>query len=259
MKSGIVLHESLEQQELTRKRREMTDLQEKLIDRTLFLEDLRARLCALESRYLRKVGILYAELDDWSAKIAELAAEIAGTEQTMSAAAEARRQAEESYAAAHGEAANTPAAAPPSPELERLFREVARQIHPDCTIDEADRVLRNRLMAEANLARERGDAEMLRQILEEYKRSPESVKGQGFLADLERIQRQIDQIIRKLSRIESEIAELLSSELALLMAKVESAAAEGRDLLAEMAKDVSNRIRLARAEFEAQSSRIAPR
>ena len=49
------------------------------------------------------------------------------------------------------------------------------------------------LMTEANAAYERGDAETLRRILEEYESSPESVKGVGVAADLVRVIRQIKQ------------------------------------------------------------------
>jgi hypothetical protein len=82
-----------------------------------------------EGRYLREVGVLYAELDKWKAKLAEFAAGVAGTDDTHAAAAQAKARADESYAAAHGEAASA-ADFSCSPELDKLFREVARQIHP---------------------------------------------------------------------------------------------------------------------------------
>ena len=258
MNSEIVRHLSPEEQELARKRQELTILQAELTDRELFLTNLRAELAAFEGHYLREVGVLYAELDDWNAKIAELTAEADGSDEAKSAAAEARGQAEESYAASHGEAAKA-ADFSPSPELKKLFREVVRQIHPDNATDDADRAVRNRLMAEANLAYRRGDVDALRVILEEYKRSPESVKGEGVGADLVRVLRQIDQIVKRLSQIEAEAAELASSEIALLMAKVESAAAKGRNLLAEMAKDVRQRIQLARNEYEDRRLKMRPR
>jgi hypothetical protein len=253
--SRLVLSHSVEEQELAQKREELNRFQAELIERELYLEELQDRLRAFESRYLKRVGVLYAELDDWTAKLADLNAKIAGTAEATAAAAEARKQAEESYAAAHREAATAPAS-PPSLELTRLYRQIMKQIHPDLAADEADRAQRTRLSAEANAAFRRGDGEALLRILEEYKRSPESVKGQGRPADLQRIYRQIDQIIRRLAQIESEIAELISSDLALLMAKVENAAAVGRDLLAEMANDVANSIRLAQTEFETQSSKL---
>jgi hypothetical protein len=249
---------SQEEEELAARRRELAFLLSELADRELFLANLRTELVAFEGRYLREVGVLYAELDDWNAKIAELIAEADGSEEAKSAAAEARGQAEESYAATHGEAAKAPVFSASS-ELRKLFREVVRQIHPDNASDDRDRAVRNRLMAEANLAYRRGDADALRKILQEYKSSPESVKGEGVAADLERVLRQIDRIVKRLAQMEAEAAELASSEIALLMAKVETATAKGRNLLAEMKQDVQHRIDLTRKEYEDQFSKMRPR
>jgi hypothetical protein len=66
------------------------------------------------------------------------------------------------------EAANSP----PWPGLRELYLEVVNQIHPDRASNEPDLALRERLMKEANAAFERGDAETLQRVLEEY-RSPE--------------------------------------------------------------------------------------
>jgi hypothetical protein len=84
MPTEIVHHLSPEEQELARKRQELAILQAELTDRELSLANLRAELAAFEGRYLREVGVLYAELDDWNAKIAEFAAEADGTEQGQS-------------------------------------------------------------------------------------------------------------------------------------------------------------------------------
>ena len=163
MDSEITPQQLAEEQELARMSRELAVLETQLADRELFLAVLRTDLAVFEGRYLREVGVLYAELDDWKAKIAEFVAKATGKEDARAAAAEARTRAEESYAAAHGEAARAPDFSS-SPEVDKLFREVARQIHPDLTDDETDRAIRTRLMTEANLARERGDAEALRKI-----------------------------------------------------------------------------------------------
>jgi peptidoglycan hydrolase CwlO-like protein len=258
MPSKIVQHVPAEAQELARKRQELAILQGELTDRELFLANLRAELAAFEGRYLREVGVLYAELDEWNARIAELAAKAEGTEEARAAASEARAQAEESYAAAQGEAAKTEDFSP-SPELRKLFRDVVNQIHPDRAADDADRALRNRLMAEANAAYKRQDADALKRILEEYKSSPESVKGEGATADLQRVLRQIERISRRLAEIEAEVARLNSSEIAMLMAKVETAKSKGRDLLAEMRRDIQHKINLARSEFETQCREVSGR
>jgi hypothetical protein len=251
MSSQIARRLSPEEQELAMKRRELAILQSELTDRELLLANLRAELAAFEGRYVREVGVLYAELDDWKAKIAEYAAKTEDTVEARAAASEARAQAEESYAAAHGEAAKSEDFSP-SPELRKLFRDVVNQIHPDRATDDADRVLRNRLMAEANAAYKRQDADVLKRILEEYKSSPESVNGEGAAADLQRVLRQIERISRRLAEIESEVAKLNSSEIAMLMANVQTAKFNGRDLLAEMRRDIQHKIDLARSEFEIQ-------
>ncbi len=128
-----------------------------------------------------------------------LAAEIDDSEEARSVAAEARAEAEGSYAAAHGEAAEA-AAFSPSPELKKLYKDVVNQIHPDRAGDDADRSLRTCLMAEANAAYKRQDMDALRKILEEYMWGPEYVRGGGVAADLERVLREIEQIIRRLRR-----------------------------------------------------------
>lgn len=182
-----------------------------------------------------------------------MVAEGESTEQTRSAATQARAHAEESYSAAHGEAARA-AAITPSPELKRLYREVAKQIHPDLATDEADRANRERLMAEANQAYQDGDADALSRILEEYDSSPESVTGIGVAADLVRVIRQLKQLRSRLTQIDLEIANLNASDIAKLKVKAEEASQMGRDLLAEMAHDVKTRIDVSRRRFEARSA-----
>lgn len=258
MRSELVHYLSPEEQDLAKRRAELAILQAELTDRELSLAGLRAELAAFEGRYLRDIGVLYAELDNWNAKIAELTAEAAGTEQAQTAASEARARAAESHAAAHGDASKVEDVTP-SPELRKLYREVVNQIHPDRASSDSDRALRERLMKAANAAFRRGDAEVLRKVLEEYRHSPESVEGDGATADLERVVRQILRISKRLAEIEAEVVELTGSEIALLMAKVQTAAAKGRDLLAEIARDVQCRIDLACTEYETQSLRAKSR
>jgi hypothetical protein len=250
MSTEIAHRLSPEEEELAKKREDLALLQAELAERELFLTNLRAELAAFEGQYLRQVGTLYAELDEWNAKTAEVLAEQEGTQEAQSAAAQARTQAEESNSAVHGEAAAAQEFTP-SAELKALYREVAKRVHPDLATDEADRHNREHLMAEANAAYQRGDTEALRRILAEYESSPESVKGVGVAADLVRVIRQIKQVRSRLAQIELVIATLIDSDIAKLRAKVEAARAEGRELLTEMAEDVRKRIDLARRRFEA--------
>jgi hypothetical protein len=176
MKNEIARRASPEEEELAQKLKELELLQAELAERELFLMNLRAELFAFEGQYLRQVGTLYAELDEWNAKIAEQLAEEEDTEESRSAATQARMHAEESDSAVHGEAAKVRTFTP-SAELRALYREVERRVHPDLATDEADRQRREHLMAQVNAAYQRGDAEALRRILEDYEGSPESVRG----------------------------------------------------------------------------------
>lgn len=97
-------------------------------------------------------------------------------------------------------------------------------------------------MAEANRAYEEGDEERLEAILREWESSPESVKGEGVGIDLVRIIRKISQVEERFHTIEIEIAQLKESDLYKLKLKVEEDEKQGRDLLAEMAKQLDKQI-----------------
>jgi hypothetical protein len=254
MNAEIVRRLSPEEEELAKKRNELALLQTELAERELHLANLRADLLAFEGRYLREVGVLYAELDDWNARIAKLVAEEEGTIEARVAATKARVQAEESYSAAHGEAARATEFTP-SPELKKLYRDVAKRVHPDLATDDADRAQRERLMAEANRAYQQGDVDALRRILDEYESIPESVQGTGVAADLVRVIRQIKQLQKRLAQIELEITSLGATDIAKLKMKAEEVSNQGRNLLAEMAKDVKKRIDGERHRFEQLSAK----
>jgi hypothetical protein len=92
----IARRSSPEEEELDAKRDECSKLQAELAERELDLVNLRASLAAFEDKYLRQVGTLYAELDDWNAKIAAQLADEEGTENACAAASAAAAQAAES-------------------------------------------------------------------------------------------------------------------------------------------------------------------
>ena len=241
MSREIVKKLTPEEEELLRKREELAGVRGALAERELELADLRTQLKSFEGRYLRQVGVLYAELDDWEAKIAEIEASLRPSPTASQQAQETRKRAEETHEATHGEASKA-RDFQPSADLRSLFRETAKRLHPDFAKDEADRLLRTRLMAQANAAYSQGDAEALQRILDEFGNSPESVRGEGVGAELVRIIRQIHQARKNIAAIENELSSLRASEIAQLKQDVEKAEKEGRDLLAELEASVQVRI-----------------
>jgi hypothetical protein len=238
-----------EEEELRLKKQELQELEGKLIDLELQLINLKGELTAFERVYLTQVGILYAELDEIEAQIAELLAQRdPGNDNAQVAAKDARARAQESRSGI-GELAAAMKFAPP-PSLKGLYREVARRIHPDLAVNEVDRAQRQRLMAQANQAYEHGDEARLRAILEEYEASPESVFGEGTGVDLVRVIRKIAQVKKRLADIETEIQQIKGSEIFEMKKRVDEAAIQKRDVLNEMATAVQAQIALRQVELK---------
>ena len=120
-----------------------------------------------------------------------------------------------------------------SEQLKALYREIAKRVHPDLSLDQRSRNRRTQLMAEANLAYAEGNEILLRALLAEWLSSPESVDGEGVGADLVRTIRQIHLVKQRLPRIEAEILEIQASDMHILRSETAIAWGHGRDLLAE--------------------------
>jgi hypothetical protein len=236
-----------EEEEILRKREELAAIRAALAERELRLVDFRRQLAAFEGHYLRQVGTLYAELDEWKARISELRARLNPSAPANAQAEEAREQARQTHEDAHG-AASRSNDFTPSPELRRRFRDVAKRIHPDFSKDSDDLDRRTRLMADANRAYEAGDAEALQRILDEYQDGADAIEGEGIAAELIRVIRQISLARERVTAIDQELAALRQSEIALLQKQAEESEREGRDLLAELAAAVRKQIEIAQEE-----------
>jgi predicted nucleic acid-binding Zn-ribbon protein len=237
----IVRNITPEEEELLRKREELASVRAALAERELELADFRAQLKSFEGRYLRQVGVLYAELDDWEAKIAEIEASLKPSATASQRAQETRKRAEETHEATHGEASKA-RDFQPSADLKSLFREAAKRIHPDFAKDKADQDRRTRLMAQVNEAYCQGNADALQRILDDFGNSPDSVQGEGVGAELVRIIRQIHQAKKNIAAIDQKLESLRASDIAQLRQDVEKTEKEGRDLLAELAASVQTQI-----------------
>lgn len=244
-----------EEQELAFKREEHAAIEGELAERELRAANLRAELSAFERQFLHHVGLLYAELDEWKARMAESAAQAQPhSEKAQKSAQEARARANETKASAGEASAEEPKAFSASPEMKKLYREVARRVHPDLTSDRTDRAKRQILMAEANAAYELGDESKLKKILQEYECSPESVTGEGAGAELVRVIRRISQAKSRLAEIEAELQELLRSDLYQLKQRVDEAGQHGRDVLKELKRKVEEQIAQAKERIESLSA-----
>ncbi|HNP95873.1 MAG TPA: hypothetical protein PKJ63_09590 [Cyclobacteriaceae bacterium] len=245
MTADIARRKAPEERELSQKREELLSLQSLLAQRELDLATLQAELNAFERRYLRIVGIRYAELDEIEAQIAEaLSRASLKNPQAQECAYQTRARANESAHASKivQEQSIHADRFKPSDALKKLHREIAKCIHPDLATDENDRMGRQRFMAEANQAYEAGDEIHLREILHKWESSPEAIKGDGVGAELIRVIRKISQVEERMLTLDTTIAQLQLSDLFRLKKEVEEAEVDGRDLLAEMASRLNEQI-----------------
>ena len=169
----------------------MAELEAVLGERAAGMTRAKADLAAFRNRYRQDVGLLHEELDELERAIAE--AELGrDLEAGRRAAPTARRRRRR---------ARDPTISPrfTSDAVRRLFREVAKTIHPDLGRDDLTRDQRHALMVEANRAYALGDEERLRSILESWEQSPEAVQGTDPEATRLRLVRRIAQIEEQLA------------------------------------------------------------
>ena len=241
-----------EERELDKKVAELGALESELVQRELDLATLHRSVRTVEARYVRLVATRYAELDELEAQIAEVRARRnAADEKLHKQAAEARMKATESACATGLVQSRTyDRDVQPGERLKKLYREIARRVHPDLTTDPNERARRNRAMADANRAYEADDEAALLKILDEWQSSPELVEGEGTAAELVRTIRKLHQVERRLSEIAVQVADLTQSELFQLKERVAAAQAKGQDLLTEMADEMKRQIDRAKRRLD---------
>jgi hypothetical protein len=251
---SLELRPGPEAAELDRKRAELAVVQGQLAESELALAASKAELDAFETQYRRALGPRYARLDKLTERLESngnrrngqgVAAGTGPQPEELQGADDPShggqnwdwvREDDDPQAVPNGRRATVPEAA------KRLFRLIARRIHPDLASDPEERERRTNLMVQANHAYELGDVQTLRRLLETWERSPDSVVGHGTKAELERVIRRIAQASERLAEIERELAALEDSAMGWLRRRVRKAASEGWDLLSHMARELDRQI-----------------
>lgn len=223
--------------------RRARELDAQLRARITEVEDARTSLEAFRLRYKQSVGRLHEELDRLELAIAE--AELGELAKKLEEAGDGPS------VPASDEAQEARPARFTSDAVRKLFRDVAKIIHPDLAQDPQARDRRTALMAQANRAYARGDEAQLRWILDIWARSPEAVHGSDPDAERERLERRVAQLAEQLERLDLELADLKTTPLWELKAMVDREAIRGRDLVADMVRRLQRDIMVAGNRLEA--------
>lgn len=222
-----------------------TQLAERLSAISAFEFQVRARLESLN----RRLDALQAEIDDLRRELRRYQEDLFDFgEPSAARPRETWRFDRESGAAASGEyryrarveTPRTPLVGEQLAALKQLYRQLARRFHPDLALEGADRAYRTGLMMAINAAYAAGDLDALRRLAAEPDSAPRAPRTDQELA--EALAREVEHCRRRLAEIAGELLTLERHDSARLMKRAERAAAEGRDLLAELAADLRRRI-----------------
>lgn len=227
MSNQLVLQLSPEDEELQRKSTELANLETDLVQGELDLATLHGELQNFEREYQQIIGTRYTELDRIEEQIAEYIAYIESSKDFT-----------------------------PSEYLKKIYREVAKRIHPDLTTNPVEKARRQELMVEANQAYEAGDIEGLKAILYRWESNPASVKGEGVAADLIRVIRKIAQCRDRLRAIKQEMEAVKETELYNIKYQADLAKEDGQDLLADMAQELDEHIKKAQIKLQEIKSQL---
>lgn len=234
-----------EEIELNKKRKVLDRLKDRLATSEEEMAELRAELEQFEAQYSMEVGRLYADLDEIDAQIAEEEAKLHPEDAEIKARAEeARKRAEESAEADDEE--NWQYCSfkwQPTSEAKKAYHKLARIIHPDLALDAEEKAKRHDLMTRLNDAYSAGDQNLLNKLVEEYRDSPDLVKGDSIGDELIRTIRQISQVKNRLKELCEEKLKIELSELYILKEKVCREMLEGRNLLKQMAERTKTHIK----------------
>jgi len=221
-------------------REELKELEREFADKLRDVESYQLELQRLQAQYLGQLGQYYAELASLQQAIED--AEIdRGIRPAIDPAADA--------SPADSEAAGCSNRSVPSADLKKMFRDIAKAIHPDKAHNSSARDRRHSLMAEANRAFADRDEDRLRLILRVWERSPDAVPGDDPEAAKLRLERRVAELREQIGELELEMADLGRSAIARLKQRSDEAAAQGWDLFSEMRRQVKREIITAKARL----------
>jgi hypothetical protein len=227
-------------------RARVAELDATLAGRVAEIDRIESELAAFKIRYRQDVGLLHEELDELEhaideAERGELAKQVAsGAREAGTSPGRSRSEPQPRYT---------------SDGVRKLFRDVAKAIHPDLARDEHAWQRRHSLMIEANRAYALGDEERLRSILHAWESSPDAVHGTDEAATRLRLARCIAQVDEQLVAYAGALGELKDSPLWKLKTMVDDAAGRGKDLVGDMVRRLKRDIAIARNRLDAIHSR----
>ena len=224
-------------------------------------------LQALQSRYLDEIGALYGRLYEIESAIAdaEIAMGLRPPPSSPDDADETETTGGGTDPDSLGVGAGCRQRSAPSADLKRIFRQLAKSIHPDLARDGAAKYRRHSLMAEANRAYFERDEDRLRLILSRWElgeihdgHDAGPLPGDDPDTARRRVARRIAALEERRLILDAEMADLRTSAIWRLNMKLEEAKTQGWDLFAEMIREVQRETERATRRLASLRNRASP-
>jgi uncharacterized coiled-coil protein SlyX len=239
--AGLIPSTTSDHSALTDLHARAAELQAILEARLADVDRMASELASFTISYRQRVGLLHEQLDELEREIAE-----------------AEHGVREARGAGPARADLPPAAprADPLPRfttdaVRRLFRDVAKAIHPDLAGDELARRRRHAIMVEANRAYSLGDEDRLRAILQAWDRRLDPMPSGGPDDARARVVHRIEQLEEQIAVADHELTTLKDSPMWKLKAIVDEASARGKNLVRDMVGRLKRDILVAHNRLDA--------
>jgi chromosome segregation ATPase len=236
---------------LSRLRTALAQVQNELIEAEATLADRLAEVNLFEFEFEARVGHLIDKLEVLETEIQRYTERIE-TIRNRELFGQAHIPIDRQYRRAWQSPSRSAPTPPPQPldanreaEIKRLYRQLARRFHPDLAIDEADRLHRTEKMTAINdayAARSLAELAALAQGLDTVIDTGRARPGQTEVQLVLALQKELERGQRRLKEIEKELRSLRYRPSVELSLEVKAARRQGRDLLAEMAAELEQKI-----------------
>ncbi len=202
-----------------------------LIEFEIAVETFRVEVENFSRLHHQKLGPMYARLDELDASIAEARAEKSGDPEDLRRAQEARAAvlplpgvealfddwidsdglSPEAAAMLTERPVRPPQRVRPSEEVRRLYRELARKVHPDLAREDDERQRREEFLTRVNAAYARGDETALRELADEWEAGP--VPAEERLSESEELYARLEWLAQRKDLLSTVARELEDSAI----------------------------------------------
>lgn len=239
MTLALVRYEPLPTKALAGRLTLLAELRDRLAELEAERDRLRQELRNFEKRFRPAVGARYNQLEELRERIRRAWAEVHRARNgALKAAVESPPD-------------EIPQKAfKPEDEVRRLFRSLARKVHPDLADDFEERRRRHEFMAEATRAYRASDQRRLQWLLEHWLAAPDLPRGVDSSSRLVRTNQHIAWARYRLREVNAEIAEFGASSTMRLMQQASAARSDGRNLVAEMRNQVIQELQQAELDLQ---------